>query len=116
MMQGADLSKRYVIKVNMTGKDYMKLVEQNKISFRISDRMKAALPYFICSFLLLILFCVLLPIISGSCHKPYTPIDTKSYTTEQAIIYIIMVSGPVIAACLGIAWVIHGAGLILIRR
>lgn len=114
------------IKVNMTGEEYMKYKQSMKIKF--SKGTKRAIPFFAMA----IIGAVFLSIFIGSGSfltdpKPTTPIFNTWYNDliplmkhdtswhgifKISFIYIM----PWLAVAIGIAWIIHGVGFVVIKR
>jgi len=109
------------VNVNMTGKEYIEYrkIKSPLFSKPVSKEMKKAMPYFVFSVLLII---VLSFLISSIFYQPPKPINF-----EKAIPNILSMSwndigkviavnyGLIIILCVGVAWVLHGFGFIIIK-
>lgn len=109
------------VNVNMTGKEYIeyKKIKHPLFSKPMSKEMKKAMPYFVFSLLLIVILSFLIYSIT---YQPPEPTSFEKATSNvlsmswNDIGKVIAVNyGIIIILCVGLAWVLHGFGFIIIK-
>ena len=109
------------VNVNMTGKEYIEYrkIKSPLFSKPISKETKKAMPYFVFSALLIIVLSVLINSIFYQAPEPSNfekathNVLNMSWSDIGKVIAVNY--GFIIILCVGLAWVLHGFGFIIIK-